>query len=215
MFTVGTLCTNCYVVSCTETRETLIIDPGFETDLEAKTVLKEIHQRKLQVRYIVNTHGHPDHTSGNGIMKRLTGAPILIHEYDAPMLTDATKNLYMLFGLRAASLPPADQMLHDGDVVQVGKVALRVLHTPGHSRGSISLLGADAVFTGDTLFAGSIGRTDLPGSSYEEIMLSIKKLAKLPDHIKVYPGHGPTSTIGEEKRHNPFLQNLSISPDTF
>ena len=215
MFTVGTLCTNCYVVGCTETRKALIIDPGFETDIEAKTVLKEIDQRKLRVRYIVNTHGHPDHTSGNGIMKRLTGAPILIHEYDAPMLTESTKNMSMLFGLRTASLPPADQMLHDGDIVQVGSVALRVLHTPGHSRGSISLLGADAVFTGDTLFAGSIGRTDLPSSSYEEIMLSIKKLAKLPDRIRVYPGHGPTSTIGEEKRHNPFLQNLSTSPDTF
>lgn len=209
MFTVGTLCTNCYVVSCTETREALIIDPGFETDLEAKTVLKEIDQRKLRVRYIVNTHGHHDHTSGNGIMKRSTGAPILIHEYDAPMLTDSTKNLSVLFGLRTASLPPADQMLHDEDVVQVGDTALRVIHTPGHSRGSISLLGDDAVFSGDTLFAGSIGRTDLPSSSYEEIMLSLKKLATLPDHIKVYPGHGPTSTIGEEKRHNPFLQNLS------
>ncbi|MDH5712804.1 MAG: MBL fold metallo-hydrolase [Candidatus Bathyarchaeota archaeon] len=209
MFTVGTLCTNCYVVSCTETREALIIDPGFETDLEAKTVLKEIDQRKLRVRYIVNTHGHHDHTSGNGIMKRSTGAPILIHEYDAPMLTDSTKNLSVLFGLRTASLPPADQMLHDGNVVQVGDTALRVIHTPGHSRGSISLLGDDAVFSGDTLFAGSIGRTDLPSSSYEEIMLSLKKLATLPDHIKVYPGHGPTSTIGEEKRHNPFLQNLS------
>ncbi|MDH5437949.1 MAG: MBL fold metallo-hydrolase [Candidatus Bathyarchaeota archaeon] len=209
MFTVGTLCTNCYVVSCTETREALIIDPGFETDLEAKTVLKEIDQRKLRVRYIVNTHGHHDHTSGNGIMKRSTGAPILIHEYDAPMLTDSTKNLSVLFGLRTASLPPADQMLHDGNVVQVGDTALRVIHTPGHSRGSISLLGDDAVFSGDTLFAGSIGRTDLPSSSYEEIMLSLKKLATLPDHIKVYPGHGPTSTIGEEKRHNPFLQSLS------
>jgi hydroxyacylglutathione hydrolase len=215
MFTVGKLCTNCYVVGCTETRKALIFDPGFETEIEAKTVLKEIDQRKLRVRYIVNTHGHPDHTSGNGIMKKLIGAPILIHEYDAPMLTDSTKNLSMLFGLRTASLPPADQMLHDGDVVQVGSVALRVLHTPGHSRGSISLLGADAVFTGDTLFAGSIGRTDLPSSSYEEIMLSIKKLAKLPDRIRVYPGHGPTSTIGEEKRHNPFLQNLFTSPDTF
>jgi len=215
MFTVGTLFTNCYVVGCTETKEALIIDPGFETDLEAETVLKEINQRKLRARYIMNTHGHHDHTAGNGIMKRLTGTPILIHEYDAPMLTDSSKNLSMLFGLRTASLPPADRMLHDGDVVQVGDVALRVLHTPGHSRGGISLLGAEAVFTGDTLFAGSIGRTDLSGSSYEEIILSIKKLATLPDHIKVYPGHGPTSTIGEERRHNPFLQNLSTSPDTF
>lgn len=209
MFAVGTLSTNCYVVGCTETREALIIDPGFETKLEAKAILEEIDQRKLRVRYIVNTHGHSDHTAGNGTMKKLTGAPILIHEYDAPMLTDSTKNLSMLFGLRTTSPPPADQMLHDGDVVQVGNVALKILHTPGHSRGSISLLGAGAVFSGDTLFAGSIGRTDLPSSSYEEIMLSLKKLATLPDHIRVYPGHGPISTIGEEKRHNPFLQNLS------
>ncbi|UCE16015.1 MAG: MBL fold metallo-hydrolase [Candidatus Bathyarchaeota archaeon] len=215
MFTVGMLHTNCYVVGCTETREGLIIDPGFETDLEAKRVMKEIDQLKLRVRYIVNTHGHFDHTTGNGIMKKLTGVPILIHEYDAPMLADSTKNLPMLSGLRTASLSPADQMLYDGDVVQIGSVTLKIIHTPGHSRGSISLLGTDTVFTGDTLFAGSIGRTDLPNSSYEEIMLSLKKLVTLPDYMKVYPGHGPTSTIGEEKRHNPFLQNLSTSPDTF
>jgi len=215
MFTVGALYTNCYVVGCNETKEALIIDPGFDTELVAKRILREVDQLELQIKYIVNTHGHPDHMAGNGIVKKLTSAPILIHEYDAPMLTKATENLTTLFGLRTVSLPPADQMLHDGDIVQVGDVALRVLHTPGHSRGSISLLGADAVFTGDTLFAGSIGRYDLPGASYEEIMLSIKKLATLPDRMIVYPGHGPTSTIGEEKRHNPFLQNLSTSPDTF
>jgi len=215
MFTVGTLYTNCYVVGCNETKEALIIDPGFDTELVAKRILREADQLELQIKYIVNTHGHPDHIAGNGIVKKLTSVPILIHEYDAPMLTKATENLTILSGLRTVSLPPADQMLYDGDIVQVGDVALRVLHTPGHSRGSISLVGADAVFTGDTLFAGSIGRYDLPGASYEEIMLSIKKLATLPDRMKVYPGHGPTSTIGEEKRHNPFLQNLSTSPDTF
>lgn len=215
MFTVGMMFTNCYVVGCTETRQAIIIDPGFETDLQATPVLKEIDQCKFEVRYIVNTHGHSDHIAGNGIMKKLSGAPILVHEYDAPMLTDSRKNLSRLFGLRPASLPPADRILHDGDFLQVGNVTLKVLHTPGHSRGSISLLGADAVFTGDTLFAGSIGRYDLPGASYEEIMLSIEKLATLPDHIKVYPGHYGTSTIGEEKRDNPFLQNLSSSPDKF
>ena len=215
MFTVGALYTNCYVVGCNETKEAIIIDPGFDTGLVAKRILREAVQLELQIKYIVNTHGHSDHISGNGMVKKLTAAPILIHEYDAPMLTKATENLTILSGLRTVSLPPADQMLHDGDIVQVGDVALRVLHTPGHSRGSISLVGADAVFTGDTLFAGSIGRYDLPGASYEEIMLSIKKLATLPDRMRVYPGHGPTSTIGEEKRHNPFLQNLSTSPDTF
>jgi len=215
MFTVGALYTNCYVVGCNETKEALIIDPGFDTELVAKRILREADQLELQIKYIVNTHGHPDHIAGNGIVKKLTSAPILIHEYDAPMLTKATENLTILSGLRTVSLPPADRMLRNGDAIEVGEVMLRVLHTPGHSRGSISLLGADAVFTGDTLWAGTIGRYDLPGGSYEEIMLSIKKLATLPDRIRVYPGHGPASTIWEEKRHNPFLQNLSTSPDTF
>lgn len=215
MFTVGALYTNCYVVGCNETKEALIIDPGFDTELVARRILREANQLELQIKYIVNTHGHHDHIVGNGIVKKLTSAPILIHEYDAPMLTKATENLTMLSGLRTASLPPADQMLHNGDAVEVGEVMLRVLHTPGHSKGSISLLGADAVFTGDTLWAGTIGRCDLPGGSVEEIKKSLKKLMILPDHMKVYPGHGPTSTIGEEKKSNPFLQNLSTSPDTF
>jgi hydroxyacylglutathione hydrolase len=157
------------------------------------------------VKYIVNTHGHPDHTAGNGLLKDATGAPIVIHELDAPKLTDSSKNLSLLFGLRVTS-PPADQTLKEGDIIQAGKVQLKVLHTPGHSKGSISLLGDNVVFTGDTLFAGSIGRYDFPDASYKEIMNSLKRLATLPDHLKVYPGHGPTSTIGHEKRSNPFLQ---------
>jgi len=215
MFTVGALYTNCYVVGCNETKEALIIDPGFDTELVAKRILREADQLELQIKYIVNTHGHPDHIAGNGIVKKMTSAPILIHEYDAPMLTRATENLTMLFGLRTASLPPADRILHNGDAIKVGEVMLRVLHTPGHTRGSISILGNDVVFTGDTLFAGSIGRTDLPDSSPKEIMSSLKKLTILPDHIKVYAGHGPASTIGEEKKSNPFLQNLSASSDIF
>lgn len=205
MLTVGTLFTNCYIVGCPETLEGLIIDPGFDQNSEADKVLKQVDQHHLKVKYIVNTHGHPDHTAGNGILKEATGVPILIHEFDASKLTDASKNLSGLFGLRVMS-PPADRMLREGDVVQVGNVKLKVLHTPGHSRGSISLLGENVVFTGDTLFAGSIGRYDFPDASFEEIMSSIKRLAMLPDHMKVYPGHGPTSTIGKEKRSNPFLQ---------
>ncbi len=205
MLTVGTLYTNCYIVGCPETLEALIIDPGFDRDSEADRVLKKVDQHHLKVKYIVNTHGHPDHTAGNGILKEATGTPILIHELDAPKLTDASKNLSELFGLRVTS-SPADRTLREGDVVQVGTVKLKVLHTPGHSKGSISLLGENVVFTGDTLFAGSIGRYDFPDASLKEIMSSIKRLAMLPDHIKVYPGHGPTSTIGQEKRSNPFLQ---------
>jgi hydroxyacylglutathione hydrolase len=205
MLTLGTLYTNCYIVSCSETKEALIIDPGFEEKKDAEKVLKEVKQQDLHVKYIVNTHGHPDHIGGNRIIKEATNALILIHEYDAPMLTDAARELPMPFGLQMMS-PPADKTLHEGDLIRTGKTTLRVLHTPGHSKGSISLLGNNIIFTGDTLFAGSIGRYDLPGASYKEIMHSIKRLATLPEHVKVYPGHGPTTTIGKEKNSNPFLQ---------
>lgn len=166
MLTVGALYTNCYIVGCAETKEALIVDPGFDREVEAQRILREVNQRDFQVRYIVNTHGPPDHISGNGVIKKATGAPILIHEYDAPMLARAGKSMAKLFGLRVES-PPADKMLHDGYVIQIGGIRLKVIHTPGHSRGSISLLGDDVVFTGDTLFAGSIGRYDLPGGSFE------------------------------------------------
>lgn len=209
MFTVGSLWTNCYLVGCQEKREAVVIDPGFDDVKEAEKIMKIVDEEKLHVKYIVNTHGHSDHISGNRILKEMTGAPILIHEYDAAMLTSSERNFSYMYGERVAS-PPADKMLHEGDTINVGNIRLRVLHTPGHSKGGISLLCDDIVFTGDTLFAGSIGRTDFPDASYKEIMNSIRtKLAILPDHMKVYPGHGPTSTIGEEKKSNPFLQKDS------
>jgi len=171
----------------------LIIDPGFDRESEAKTILNEIERNGFEVKYIINTHGHSDHIGGNRVLKEFTKAPILIHELDAPVLSN----------------PPADRKLHEGDLIEIGKTKLRVIHTPGHSKGSIILLGADSVFSGDTLFAGSIGRYDLPGGSLEEIVDSLKnKLLALPDHLKVYPGHGPVSTIGEERRNNPFLQSF-------
>lgn len=193
MWPVGMLLTNCYVVGQVETREAMVIDPGTDRETEAKKILKEIESNGFKIKYIVNTHGHPDHTGGNKIFREATDAPILIHEYDAPMLKG----------------PFADRMLHDGDSVQVEGIVLRVLHTPGHSPGSITLVGNDVVFTGDTLFTGSIGRYDLPGGSLKEIKKSLTKLMILPDHMKVYPGHGPTSTIGEERKTNPFLQDFS------
>ena len=206
--TVGILSTNCYIVGCPQTKEAIIIDPGFDRGEEAKRVLKEVDQHGLRIQYIVNTHGHPDHLSGNGIIKRATGAPILIHKEDAPLLTDTAKNLSDLFGFQMVS-PPADKTLQDKDVIKIGEIVLTVLHTPGHSRGSICLLGEDVVFTGDTLFAGGVGRTDLPGSSHQEILRSLKnKLMPLPDHLRIYPGHGLSSTVGREKRFNPFLSSL-------
>ena len=187
-FKVGWLSTNCYVVGCEETKEAAIIDPGLESESESKLILDYTHKNGFQVKHIINTHGHPDHISGNMVMKEATSAPILIHENG----TDCTQ---------------ADKKLRDGDVIQVGNFKLVVLHTPGHTPCGICLLGDSLVFTGDTLFAGSIGRTDFSGGSFQELMKSINtKLMILPDNLKVYPGHESFSTIGDEKKFNQFLQ---------
>jgi len=187
-YPVGWLSTNCYVVSCEETKEAAIIDPGMENEKETEQILKYIKQNGFKVKYIINTHGHPDHVVGNEAIKEATGAPILIHESTIAKLN-------------------ADRKLHDGEILQVGNVKLVVLHTPGHTPDGISLLTDNAVFTGDTLFAGSVGRTDFLGGSYSDLMQSIKtKLMCLPDSFTVYCGHGPTTTIGDEKLYNPFLQ---------
>jgi glyoxylase-like metal-dependent hydrolase (beta-lactamase superfamily II) len=204
MFSVGQFFTNCYVVNCEKTKQAIILDPGFDNKAEAEQILDYIHKNTLKPKYIVNTHGHPDHTCGNGIIKEKYGIPILIHENDAHMLGNIMGKLTQFFIFKHHS-PNADIILHEGNVIKFGIETLKVIHTPGHSRGSISLLGEKEIFTGDTLFAGSIGRTDFPESSEQEMKLSLKKLATLPDHLKVYPGHGPPTTIGEEKQFNPFL----------
>jgi glyoxylase-like metal-dependent hydrolase (beta-lactamase superfamily II) len=206
MFTIGKFFTNCYVVACEKTREAIIIDPGFDNRIDAEKIFEFTKVNALTLRLIVNTHGHPDHTCGNNLVKKIFNVPILIHECDAGMLGEIGKRNAEFFGLESFS-PPADMLLHDGDTIKFGRITLKVLQTPGHSPGGISLLGQKEVFTGDTLFAGSIGRTDFPESSDHDMMISLrKKLATLPDYFIVYPGHGPATTIGEEKRSNPFLQ---------
>lgn len=207
MFTVGEFQTNCYVLNCEQTKETIIIDPGFANNFEAQKIFSYLVENALATKLVLNTHGHPDHTIGNGIVKEKFHVPIYIHERDAHMLGKSGKKIAGFFGLESFS-PPADKQLQDGDLVKFGRIQLKVMCTPGHSRGSISLLGEKEVFTGDTLFSGSIGRTDFPDSSEDDMRFSLKKLAILPDHFVVYPGHGPATTIGEEKRNNPFLQWL-------
>jgi glyoxylase-like metal-dependent hydrolase (beta-lactamase superfamily II) len=205
MFTVGMFLTNCYVAVCEKTNEAIIIDPGFADRSEKEEILKLIDDSCLKLRLIVNTHGHPDHTCGNGIVKERFQAPIVIHENDAHMLGELGRKIAVSFGLKNLS-PNADTLLRDGDTVTFGKLTLKVMHTPGHSPGSITLIGDDEIFTGDTLFEGSIGRTDFLGSSERDMIISLKKLASLPDYLVVYPGHGSKTTIGKEKRTNPFLQ---------
>ena len=196
-FNVGMLSTNCYVVSCPETREAIIIDPGFEAPYEAEQVIRYVDENALKVKFIINTHGHADHISGDVVLKRKYGVPICIHKYDAPCLN----------GL-GEKISPDNVLLEDGGLLKFGQVMLRVMHTPGHTPGGISLVGEKLVFTGDTLFAGGIGRTDFAGGSDRDMRCSLDKLSCLPDNYVVYPGHGAVSMIGEEKRVNPFLRWL-------
>lgn len=202
-FSVGRLFTNCYIANCEQTREAIIIDPGIDNQTEATKIFNYIEKNALNLKLTLNTHGHPDHVSGNRLIKERFNTPILIHKLDSNMLgrISATN---MFWGIESS--PPADRLLRGGDSVNFGKIALEVIHTPGHTRGSTSFLGENEIFTGDTLFAGSIGRTDFPESSEREMKLSLKKLAGLPNHLVVYSGHGPASTIGEEKQVNPFLR---------
>ncbi len=185
--------------------EGLVLDPAGDS----ARIITLAEKRKMTIRYIVNTHAHVDHVMGNADMKAKTGAQIIIHEADAPLLTQIPRSMLAMFGGKAS--PPADRTVRDGDTIQVGGAGLRVLHTPGHSPGGMCLyLDRQAVFTGDTLFVGAVGRTDFPGCSWTELLHSIQtKLLTLPDDTVVYPGHNygpaPTSTIGEERLHNPFL----------
>jgi glyoxylase-like metal-dependent hydrolase (beta-lactamase superfamily II) len=201
---VGPIETNCYLVYCTLTKEGVVIDPGDE----GEKIINAINDLGIRIKYIINTHGHYDHIKANKKVKDATGAKILIHVYDAPMLIDPEKNLSYFMKEKAEGIM-ADQELNDGDIISFGNIDLKVLHTPGHTPGCISLLCSKEkiCFTGDTLFYGSVGRTDLPGGNYKTLVNSLKeKMINLSNEIRIYPGHGPYSTIGEEKRINPYLK---------
>jgi glyoxylase-like metal-dependent hydrolase (beta-lactamase superfamily II) len=199
---VGNLQTNCYLLGCEETREALVIDPGAEPGY----IQEALGKHELRLTTIVLTHAHADHIGACGELKETTGAKILVHRDDVPLLTDPHLNLTAYIGTEL-TLPPAEVLLADGDQVECGAgIRLMVLHTPGHTRGSICLLGEDLLFSGDTLFAGSVGRTDFPGGSFKDLITSLKEqLLSLPDATRIYPGHGPSSTVGIEKRDNPYL----------
>ncbi|OGR21335.1 MAG: MBL fold metallo-hydrolase [Desulfobacula sp. RIFOXYA12_FULL_46_16] len=199
---VGPIMANCYILGCESTKEAVVIDPGDDAD----RILMELAKAGLKVKYLINTHGHFDHVGANKRMKEVTGAELAIHPDDEPMLKELSRSA-MMFGLSAENSPPADIRLNHGDEISFGEITLKVIHTPGHSKGGICLYTKGYLFAGDTLFAGSIGRTDLNGGDYDTLISSIKeKLLVLEPDTVVYTGHGPETTIANEKRMNPFLR---------
>jgi glyoxylase-like metal-dependent hydrolase (beta-lactamase superfamily II) len=195
----------CYLICDEETRTCALIDPAFDTD----RILAEARRFKYRVTHIINTHGHSDHTAGNQAIKAATVARLLIHELDADRLG---KLLHSTFSriLGGKGSPRPDMLLHDDDIVRIGETDLKIIHTPGHSPGSICLYASGHLFTGDTLFVGAVGRIDLPGGSRLQMRMSFReKIFTLPEETIVWPGHdyGPTpsSTLGQEKKTNPFI----------
>jgi glyoxylase-like metal-dependent hydrolase (beta-lactamase superfamily II) len=198
---------NGYVVACEQTRQGVIIDPGDEIDL----LLEIVNRNTFDIRHILLTHAHVDHVAGAARARTALGAPIYLHRDDLP-LYQAVAQQGELFGLRVPEPPPIDRFYGEQPAIEFGRYSIEVLHTPGHTPGGVCLLvgltgqPAKTVFVGDTLFAGSIGRTDLPGGDHDTLIASIRGvLFKLGDDVEVYSGHGPKTMIGQERRTNPFL----------
>ncbi len=201
--TVGFIATNCYIVGSDSTRKGMAIDPG----AEAKTILKSIEKTGLSIELIVVTHSHFDHIGAVNSLKDATGARLAVGSGTEKQSPGAFVKLVAAMSGGSARIPEPDLFLKDGDKIDIDDLHFEVLFTPGHSPDEISLYGHGVLFSGDTLFNAGIGRTDFPGCSYKQLESSIKtKLYILPDNTIVYPGHGPATTIGDEKRGNPFIR---------
>jgi hydroxyacylglutathione hydrolase len=205
---VGPMACNCYIVGSEATRQGIIIDPG----AEARTILKTVQQTRLSISLIVITHAHMDHVGALRVVQERTSARFAIHEAEKGLLLSAPMRMLTSLGISPVkSPPPPDRLLKDGHRIDIGDLHFQVLYTPGHSSGGICLAGQGVVFSGDTLFNSGVGRTDFPGMSHERLMRSIhEKLMVLPDETIVYPGHGPPTTIGNERLENPFLQGHQL-----
>ncbi len=201
--TVGLLEVNCYILGDEKTKEAVVIDPGGDEE----DILEALKNAELDLKYIIDTHGHFDHVDANQPLKKATGARIAIHEVDAQMLNHPSEEAMLFTGNRLRS-SQADLLLKEGDLISFGPYQLKVLHTPGHTPGGISLVleGEPSVYVGDLLFAGSIGRTDFPGGSFDDLIQAVRtKIFTLGDRYTVYPGHGPATSVGHERKYNPFF----------
>ncbi len=200
-FEVGPYLVNTYILGCLNTGQGAIIDPGYAGEM----LLQRCRELGLTVQYILNTHGHIDHILENGLIKQETGARIVIHPADASMLTNPHHNLSAYF-TEAIVTPPADLFFEEGRTFRLGELDFQVLHTPGHSPGSVCLVHDPIAIVGDVLFHDSVGRSDFPGGSHEMLLRNIReKLLPLGDHMRVFSGHGPDTTLGRERAENPFL----------
>ncbi len=200
-FSLGAFDVNNYLVYCAGSSRAILIDAGEDPD----PILQKLESLQLELSYLINTHGHGDHIAGNRKILEHTGAQLLIHEQDAPYLTNPNLNLSAFLGMEITS-PPADGLLKEGDRIETDGLQLTVRHTPGHTPGHITLVIDHGAFVGDVIFAGSIGRTDLPHGDMNQLVESIRqKIYDLPDDTILYPGHGPNTTVGQEKRTNPYV----------
>jgi glyoxylase-like metal-dependent hydrolase (beta-lactamase superfamily II) len=200
---VGPLEANCYILWDSSDLSAVVVDPGHDGEV----IEKEVKKQGLEVKYIINTHGHFDHIGAAGYLRERLGVKLAIHTKDVPLLEAATvQGSY--FNVETPPQRAPEVFLEDGTLIEAGSLSIKVLHTPGHTEGGVCLYVEDegVLFTGDTLFAGSVGRTDLPGGSFETLMNSIReKILPLGDSVRVFPGHGPETTVGEEKSLNPFI----------
>ncbi len=199
--TVGSYMSNCYIVGCEETKEAAVIDPG----ADFKKIYETIEELNVKIKFVILTHAHGDHIGAlNEVIKKYN-VPVYVHEDEVDMLQDANKNLSRMMFRKEIKVEP-QKLLKDGEIIELGNLEMEIIHTPGHTKGSISIKVENIILTGDTLFNGSIGRTDFLGGSFEDIISSIKtKIFKYDDEVIVYPGHNSPTTIGNERKTNPFV----------